>query len=259
MLSWSANKQLLYGSIFLFFVLAVASVPVYLVFFNKAPTCFDGKQNQNEAGVDCGGLCAKACVQEVVPEPVVLWSRAFPVSSTGSLYNLVAYVQNANVNYIADPVDYSFQVYDEDNVLIGLKEGNMVVPPVKSYPIFEQGFDAGQRKPAKVLFKFHDAITWKKYNSERPELTVTEPSVSRASTTPRIDAKVINTTLNRFESIEIVAIVYGKDDNAIASSRTYVQMLPSRGEAPITFTWTKPWSEPFTKIEIIPKLKFFIQ
>lgn len=252
--SWSTSRQLKFGSVFVLAVLIIVGTPIYFIFFNKAPTCFDNKQNQDEAGIDCGGLCQRACVQEVIAEPIVLWARAFPVGS--GTYNLVAYVQNANVNYIADPIEYSFRVYDKDNILIGLRDGKVGVPPVKSYPIFEQGFDAGERIPAKVLFEFHTKVDWKKYSAVKPEVKISEPSVSGTSTSPRITANLINTTLNRYENIEVVTIVYGKGDNAIATSRTFVDVLGSRSQVPMVFTWPNPWTEEPTKIEIIPKLKF---
>ncbi len=80
--------------------------------------------------------------------------------------------------------------------------------------------------------------------------------MTRATTTPRIDAKVINKTLARFESIEVVVIVYGSNDNAIASSRTFIPSLLSRAEANVVFTWPKAFEEAVTKIEIIPKIQF---
>lgn len=253
-MSWSATRQLLYGTMFLLALLIIVGLPVYFIFFNKTPTCFDGKMNQNELGIDCGGICQKACVQEVIAEPIIMWSRSFPVS--GSLYNLVAYVQNPNVNYIAKPVQYSFQVYDKDNVLLALKEGYTDVPPVKTFPIFIQSVDVGARVPAKVLFKFNERLDWNKYQSTRPEVAISEPQVIRATSTPRIDAKVLNKTLNRFENIEVVAIVYGLNDNAMAVSRTFVPVLTSMGTVPVVFTWPNPFPEEITKIEIIPKLEF---
>ncbi len=253
-MSWSASRQLFFGLIFLLIVGLVVGLPAYFYFFNKPETCFDGKMNQNEGGVDCGGMCQRACMQDVIAEPIVLWARAFEV--TDGKYNLVAYVQNPNINYISEPVEYAFKVYDKNNVLIGLRNGFMSVPPVKSYPIFEQGFDAGEREPAKVLFQFNDRITWNRYNFTRPELGVSEPTVTKATSTPRIDATVINNTLTRFENVEVVVVVYGEDENAFASSRTFIPLLQSRSQAPITFTWPEPFFAPVSKIEIIPKLKF---
>ena len=42
---------------------AVATLPVKVVSFAKAETCFDGIKNQNEEGIDCGGKC-KPCEKQ---------------------------------------------------------------------------------------------------------------------------------------------------------------------------------------------------
>ncbi len=42
---------------------AVATLPVKIVAFAKTETCFDGRKNQNEEGVDCGGIC-KPCINQ---------------------------------------------------------------------------------------------------------------------------------------------------------------------------------------------------
>jgi hypothetical protein len=252
MTTWSGRRQLVYGSIFLIIVLAIVGIPAYLYFFDKPETCMDQKQNQNETGVDCGGVCARACMADVLPEPIQLWARAFKV--TDGVHNLVAYVQNANVNYVADPAEYVFKMYDKDNVLVGLRVGHSAVPPVKSFPIFEQSFDAGLREIGKVQFEFTEPLVWNRFQSVRPELTVSEPRLKNASTSPRIDAELVNNTLVRYENIEVIAIVYGSGDNAIASSRTIVPVLASQSNVSMVFTWPSAFDEPVTKVDIIPKL-----
>ncbi len=252
MITWSARRQVLYGSIFSIIVLAIVGIPSYFYFFDKPETCMDQKQNQNETGVDCGGVCARACIADVLPEPIQLWARAFKVS--GGIHNLVAYVQNANINYVANPAEYVFKAYDKDNVLVGLRIGRTAVPPVKSFPIFEPGFDAGLREISKVQFEFTEPLVWKRFQSTRPELTVSETRLRNASTTPRIDTDLVNNTLVRYENIEVIAIVYGSGENAIASSRTIVPVLGSQSKAELVFTWPVAFAEAVTKIDIIPKL-----
>lgn len=253
-MSWSSSRQLFFGSIFVFVIILISAVPAYFIFFDKPQTCFDGKQSSNELGIDCGGVCQRACSQEVIDLPIVLWSRAFPINNNS--YNLVAYVQNPNVYYISRPVKYSFRVYDSENVLIGLRNGYTNIPSVKSFPVFEQALDTNQRVPSKILFSFDEVIEWSKYDSFSSELLVTEPMLINATTTPRIDAKISNTTLNRFENTEVVVVVYGANDNAIAVSRTFVPAIESRSEIPVVFTWQNPFNENVTKIEIIPKIQF---
>lgn len=251
-MSWNSRRQLMYGSIVVVFLLVVAGVPAYFTFFNNAPTCFDGVQNQNETGIDCGGACERACLVDVIPLPVTIWSRAFSVKN--GYYNLVAYVQNANVEYVAEPTKYIFRVYDKDNVLIGVREGYADVPPTKTFPIFEQGFNAGERIPVSTYFEFVRGVPWKKYEGTKPELKVVDQKLSIGTSGPRIDAKLVNVTINRYKNIEVIAIVYDQAGNAMGSSRTYVDELGSSAESSLVFTWPQPFPSVVSRFEIVPKL-----
>lgn len=252
MFSWAQQRQFAYGSVTLLFILLVVGIPVYFTYFNNAPTCTDGKQNGVEQGVDCGGNCITACQGEVLPEPIVLWARPFSVAN--GLHNLIAYAQNPNVEYVAEPIEYIFLVYDKDNVLIGTREGIAFVPPTKTFPIFEAAFDAGERKPVKAVFEFTSKAVWKRFESEKPELSIADERVKNATTTPIIDAVVVNETINRYRNIEVVAIVYDESGNARAASKTLVDLLPAEDQVPIVFTWPEPFNFSVSRVEIIPKL-----
>jgi hypothetical protein len=252
MFSWAHKRQLMYGAGVIVFILLVIGVPVYFIFFNALPTCFDSKMNGDEIGVDCGGSCQRACSQEVLPEPIVSWSRSFTVAQ--GLNNLVAYVQNPNVNYTAEPIPYIFLVYDKENVLLGTREGYARVPPTKTFPIFEPAFDAGTRQPAKAIFEFTAPAVWNKYDAQKPEFDVIDERLLSASTSPIIKATLLNKTINKYANIEVVAIVYNKDGNAFAASKTIVDIIHGNDEAPLVFTWPTPFTDDISKIEIIPKL-----
>lgn len=252
MFSWARQRQLIYGGIVCIFLLSIIGVPVYLTFFNKTPTCFDGIMNGTENGIDCGGSCERACANEVLPEPIVLWSRMFSVAR--GLHNLVAYVQNPNVNHTAEPVPYVFLVYDKENVLIGTREGYAVVPPTKTFPIFEPAFDAGARIPAKTVFEFTSPAVWNKFDASKPELDVIDERITNATTSPVIKASVVNNTINVYKNIEVVVIVYNQVGNAFAASKTIIDTLRPNGEEQVVFTWPSGFTEGVAKIEIIPKL-----
>ncbi len=236
------------------FLLAIIGTPTYFLFFNRQPTCFDGKQNGTETGIDCGGACAqvRACTQDVLPQPIVMWSRPFSVAR--GLHNLVAYVQNPNVNYTAEPIEYLFRVYDAENVLLGIREGYALVPPTKSFPIFEAAFNAGERQPAKAVFEFTQPAIWRRFETSVPELLVYDERLRNASSSPRIDAMIQNKTINRYRDIEVVAIIYDAADNARAASRTLVDVLPGGESQPLIFTWPEPFDFNVVRIEITPKL-----
>ena len=87
MLSWGAKRKILIALV----VCAIAAAGIFWYVAHsvyRPPSCTDGKKNQGEAGVDCGGPCARLCKVVSLP-PIVHWQRAFPV--TESVYNVVAY------------------------------------------------------------------------------------------------------------------------------------------------------------------------
>jgi hypothetical protein len=252
MFSWAHQRQLIYGISVIVFLLIFIGVPIYFLYFYQKPNCFDLKMNGTEIGIDCGGDCERACTQEVLPEPIVLWARSFTVAR--GLHNLVAYVQNPNVNYVAEPVEYLFRVYDKDNVLLGTRIGRAIIPPLKNFPIFEQAFDAGELQPGKVFFEFTEPLIWKRAKSSTPELEIVDEQLINQSSTPRITAGIQNKTINRYSNIEVVAIVYDEKGNAAASSKTVVDVLQGGEELPIQFNWPLPFKFSVSKIEIVPKL-----
>ena len=75
-LVWRFKKQ----SSYLILAAAVAALAVYLIYLGVKPasSCFDAKKNQNEEGIDCGGVCVIACSFNV-ESLNILWTRPFEV------------------------------------------------------------------------------------------------------------------------------------------------------------------------------------
>lgn len=251
MFSWAFRRRFLYLTI-IFFVIGIPTA--YIVWRNlqKPPSCMDNVKNQNEHGTDCGGICQIACMYEVQAEPTIEWSRAYYVSK--GIYNLVAYLQNPNTEYISQPVKYTFSVYDQDNVLLATREGIVALPTTKLFPIFEPTVVVGSKIPKRVSFEFNNQITWIEYHGEKPELEVVKQGLILATTTPTLNATIRNKTLNTYKNVEVVAIVYDEKGNGFATSRTYIDTLGDRGSINIHFTWPEAFTSSSSKIEIIPKL-----
>jgi hypothetical protein len=251
MLSWSSKRKLVI--IFLLFILFGTPASLYIYKkLQKPPSCNDGIQNQNERGVDCGGICQIACFENVKAEPDIQWSRAYYVAK--GAYNLVAYVQNPNVDYVSRPAKYIFRVYDDKNVLIATREGVVGIPTSKVFPIFEATVQTGEAVPKLVTFEFVEFVTWIEYFGNKPELETVEQTLSRTDTSPKLDAKIVNRTLNSYKNVEVVAIIYNEEGNGVLASRTYIDSIGDRGEVNVTFTWPEPITFTPSKIEVIPNL-----
>ncbi len=253
-MKWSVQKQFAYGVAFLLIIGIIIIVPVYFYVYNKPQTCFDGKQNQNEAGVDCGGLCQRACSKEVVEQPIVLWSRAFPIAN--GKFNLIAYLQNPNINYISDNFNYTFNVFDEKNVLIGAREGIANASRDKNFVIFEQSFDAGQRKIGKVTFEIDSKVVWQKVGPEtqKNKFSIYNEPITEIAGTPTLSSTITNKTGVTQSNFYVVAIVYDVEGNAMAVSRTIVDQLLPNGKTTVVFTWPQLADLKYSSVEILPKI-----
>ena len=124
MSSWGRSRQLAY----LFTILAVmAVVAAFLTWrYWPTPTCFDGRQNGTETGVDCGGGCEQVCRAQAV-ELKILWSRVFEV--THGVYTAAAMVENANLDAGVAVLPYSFRLVDENNLLVTFRQGKTYANP----------------------------------------------------------------------------------------------------------------------------------
>ena len=234
-MSWATRRQFLYLFIFLIFVGLVIFIFLYPVIFKK-PTCNDHKKNGTETGIDCGGICPNVCQAEAI-EPVVLWSRAFPV--TGSFYNLVALVNNQNKNAAIANISYKFNVYDTNNKLIGSRSGSTFIAPNKQTAVFEASFDSGQATVHSVDFEFTPPYNWLK---KEPKVNLLPISIDRVIwgqdvTNPTLTARLKNDSIYDISSFDVIVILYDTNKNAINASKTYKDILKSNGESSVIFTW----------------------
>src|SRR4051812_37112523 len=91
-MTWALQRQILFVLLLILLIFGLGYWVSY-PYFHRAPTCTDSRQNGSETGVDCGGLCTRACIQQVDPISII-WSRSFRVIP--GRYNAVAYLENHN-------------------------------------------------------------------------------------------------------------------------------------------------------------------
>ncbi len=245
-MNWATMRKLQYVTFFFLFIGIFGGIPAYYILHN-APTCFDNKQNQGEEDIDCGGPCIKLC-RPLELRPVVQWEQTFEV--VPGVYTAVAYVQNPNVHAESKAVEYTFTFYDSNNTLMGEKKGVAYIPPGKSFPILETGIKFSQ-KPTRTFFELSDNYTWMK-SPTYPEITVKNLVIADATTSPTVSATIINPTFTSIRQIQVGAIVYDSEGNAIAASRTIVYNLVKQTQKPLLFTWPRPFETDVARVEIVP-------
>jgi Mg-chelatase subunit ChlD len=229
-----------------FTVLALMSVGVYYQYFYQAPTCFDGKQNAEELGVDCGGACVRYCAFTVAP-PVVKWAESFP-ANVGQ-YNAVAYVENKNQLAGTPELSYTFTLRDREGVITE-KRGTTVLPPDSIYPIFEGRIDTGGRVPTETTLELEPAEMWVPYAYGRAQFRTADLTLTGADDRPRLTARIENTELVPATAIEVVATIFDSRGNPLTASQTFLDTLAGRTSRDLTFTWPQPIAKTLRSCEV---------
>jgi hypothetical protein len=249
---WAQKKQALYALIVILFLIVVAGIPVYYVFFHKVASCSDGIQNQGEDGVDCGGPCSKVCPYQAQP-PIVHWQQFFKV--VDGTYSVVANVENPNAGVYAENVPYVFQLFDNQGVVIAERSGTTFMLPNTIFPIFESNLITGQRTPVRASFAFGPIPQWQKKPYQLANLVIIDQTLTEATSTgERVDATVQNQEDYQVTNAEIVAVAYDTDGNAVAASHTTIDTLGPQAQTHIVFTWPQLFGTTISKILLTPKV-----
>jgi hypothetical protein len=250
-MTWALQRQIFYVSI-LIAVFIVFAILIAYPYFNRAPTCSDGRQNGTETGVDCGGSCKLACIAEIDPISIS-WSRSFKV--VPGRYNAVAYLINHNPNKVVEKVNYRFRFADENNVYIGKREGSTFVPPAGKFAIFESAIDMGNSIPVYTSFEFTSVPVWTQVDEEmvsQLNVTLGDIELENESTSPHLSATIKNNSLFIIPEVGVVAILYDAMGNAVSASRTFVDALSGQESKELNFTWPEPLTESVVEKELIP-------
>jgi len=249
MASWRLKRRLTYT---LLFVGLAAGLAAALFLLSKpAPSCFDGKQNQGEVGIDCGGPCAKVCPTEIKDIRVIWGPRILEVGE--GRYDTVTLIQNPNPRHAARSFNYLIKIFDADNLLITTRYGSAFLNPRESFAIFESRIDVGRRRPARAVFELDGAPLWQKVERTAPELTVTrkdfvlEPAL-------RLTVEAENHSLLALRDITVVAVLFDEYQNVVGISSTLIDELAPRERKEIVFTWPAPFKANVTIITFYPHL-----
>ncbi|HRH26228.1 MAG TPA: VWA domain-containing protein [Candidatus Paceibacterota bacterium] len=232
MATWAERRKITYLTVFIV-LFAFVSTYIYIRYFKTPPTCFDGWANGDELGVDCGGSCQLLCPADNIP-PIVEWSRSFELAP--GRYSLFALVENPNINAIARAATYTFSVFDAENNIIAQKQGTTVIPAGVKFGILEPGIEI-EGIPARVQFAFNSISFEKNTDTRQSQLRVSGIRMAEETPSAKVEGFVENVSVNDIRNVEVAAIVYGEDGNAVGVSKTLVDLIPAGGSKRVVFTW----------------------
>lgn len=248
MASWSQRRKFIFLGSVVALALLLIGLPTFFYFY-KAPTCSDGLLNGDERGVDCGGSCQKLCLDSFLV-PQVSWTRLENVAP--GLYNIATYIINPNTKAVALSVPYHVIVYDNQGVEITEYSGTVTLPPHRNTLAFNRSVSMGKRVPAKALFEFTSAPQWQSTNDPLSAITIGDKKYSEDASGTSLSVVLNNTSVNPIKKIDIYAVLYDKDGNAIGFSKTNIDKISSYSSAEAPFTWPNSFDGKTITIEVLP-------
>ena len=249
-MSWAAKRRffilLIVGAVAVAFMTTVGIAAFY-----DAPSCTDGVQNQNEAGVDCGGACQYLCTADMQP-PTVLFTKVLGFG-TGRT-DVVASIENKNIAAAAKSVPYTITLYGPDQSIIQRVRGNIDLPPGASVPVFVPGIISGQQKVAKAFLDIvSSAPRWFVMRADARVVPIVA-SITKGGTVsnPRIEAVLTNPSIITLTNLSAIVLVRDVKGEIIAVSSTLVPSIYSQSQATATFTWNDAFPGIPASLEVVP-------
>lgn len=249
--AWSRRRKLTILSVIIFVLLFLIGAPFFFLFY-RAPTCFDGKQNGGETGVDCGGPCQLLCPAESLP--LILKGDPRVINLGDNIFEVAALVDNPNISGEVLDAGYTIRLYSASSAIpVRVIEGSTYVPKGDSFVILEGPFELGAGiVPTRATLEWKlDTLKWIENVLPAPGISLKNSRLSREDSAPRLDVDVENFSLEGISNIDLIALVSDGSGNILAASRTFVEYLPPGRSVPAVFIWRKPFGSETINLDIM--------
>jgi hypothetical protein len=138
------------------------------------------------------------------------------------------------VGAAARNVAYSFQLFDDKNVLVTERVGVINIPPVQTVPFIDPNINVGNRVVARALFAFSAEPVWQRVETPSSLRVGNQFLASDAS---RLSATIANDSIADVEKLTVVAVLFDRQGTARAASRSVLPRIPRKGSQEVVFTW----------------------
>ncbi|MDP2629201.1 MAG: FxLYD domain-containing protein [Candidatus Harrisonbacteria bacterium] len=198
-------KQIIYA-LFYLLIIAALGYGLYAIAIQPSASCSDGKKNQGEEKIDCGGPCQSCALKEA--EPLRALPAVVIATPDGSGSTLISQFRNPNSAFGARSFDYSISLFGSQGELV------------------EQIQDSSFIYGAEVKFVIRPNIAVLAERVQSSEISIANVEwVSREDfPQPRTELRSVSLEISEEKLNRVEAIVHGtiRNDNAYSLSRVIV-------------------------------------
>ena len=254
------NRTNLKRMIVIIVYLIIFSTIALVIYLIKSPdqSCSDGKQNQAEKGIDCGGPCSP-CREISETKDLLVQEVAFLAAENNS-YDVIAKVNNPNENVGSSNFNYSFTLKDENGSVIASAEGNTFILPADTKYVAKIGLiTTNGAFPKNVEFSIKD-IGWETLEGIlKPQIGVYEKSfgIDPAGVGNKAEGLLRNESIYDLKRIEVTIVLRDERGKIVGINKTLRESVRAKEQQDFQVTWSKPILENVEKIEMDPQINVF--
>lgn len=234
-------------------IASILGVMVYYAFIKAPETCFDNKQNQNEQGIDCGGVCALACKEVVTGDPIELKESRFIRSGEGK-YDILGKIFNPNSEAGAISFTYVANLLDSTSNVVATRSGIGYILPLESKYILEFNLET-PTVPISVSLQITN-VEWARFSGyqDKPALDITQRQYNELSSSSAFgEAKglVTNSSPYDFRSVVVQVILRDGIGIPLAINSTVMNTLRSHENRDFRLVWPSSFPGSVENVEMV--------
>lgn len=228
-------------------IFSVLGALIYYI-FEPAPTCSDGKKNQSEERIDCGGSVCAPCEKIINAKEINIDEKHF-VYGNKDQYDVMVGLTNPNDKYGAIKFDYEFQLTDQSGAVLQRRSGKNFILPDENKFIIELNLYSSVN-PYAVNFEIKN-IEWDEFlEYDEPRLNIYEKNYREEFENNITTGLMRNESYFDFNSIEIDIVLRNDSGKPIALGKNEMRTIKSQEERDFKLIWPYKFSENVGKVDI---------
>jgi len=227
--------------------------------FKPKPSCFDNIQNQNEKGIDCGGVCQKEC-NEIKAHNLIIGETGIVPSGIVGKYDFYAKVSNPNVAFGDKNLTYEIEFKDADGNTIVSQLGSSFVLPSEEKYIIQNNIELSTI-PTSGILKIISS-DWTRFDDyyERPDIQIVNKNYSEVSDGVGF-ANAHGLLRNRspfdFDGIKIQVILRDIDGKVLALNSTEMKNIKAGEDRDFKVFWPSSFPGVVSLMEVQADVNIF--
>lgn len=234
---------------------------IYFLFFISDPTCNDGKRNQGEEDVDCGGPCAP-CQQRIFLEDLKVISTDW-VHDVGNKYDVVVKVSNPNDYYGLENFNFKVSLVDDSaNSIAESDWQESFILPGQTKSLIVMGIESSQMPSRASIELNKSSINWQKISiQQEPDFVIInknyETKFGGEANFAEVKGTLINKSSADFEEIIVKVILRDIGGKLLAVNSQVMNTVRDQEYRDFLVIFPRSFSGDVTDVGVEPETNIF--